>query len=415
MNAVSLVGSVSRRAGGLFESVRRLDQEVFSKPPVDWDGEEKHATRTEPIRVSVLGLNDDFSDEDRQAWAPLPLRSFTVLGPKRFGYAPGLLPSLRARVPDLVHVHGLWQYNSIAAWHWHHRSGLPYLVSPHGMLDAWALSHARGRKRLAWGLYESRHLRNARCIRALCRSEADSIRELGLTNLICVIPNGVDLADPKEDRGTHEASDLAKQRVLLYLGRIHPKKGLAALLQGWAAAGNTSGWMLAIAGWDQCGHEDELKRLANALGLGWGSRIDRCPRGATVIFPGPKHGREKRDWLHGCEAVVLPSLSEGLPMAVLEAWAHSKPVLLTPQCNLPQALAAGAGLGMEADPDSIAGVLRILFRANRSTLEGLGTRGRELVRTKFAWTKIAAELRAVYLWLCDRGPRPACVTEDPGH
>jgi glycosyltransferase involved in cell wall biosynthesis len=109
---------------------------------------------------------------------------------------------------------------------------------PRGMLDPWALNNSRFKKKLAALVFENSHLRCAACLHALCQSEAKSIRAYGLTNPICVVPNGIDLPWVVEGSELRvESSALqrfaAGRKILLYLGRIHPKKGLANLLKAW--------------------------------------------------------------------------------------------------------------------------------------------------------------------------------------
>lgn len=127
---------------------------------------------------------------------------------------------------SLLHIHGLWMYPSVACMQWS-RGKRPYLVSPHGMLDGWALRNSAWKKILAARLYENRHLRGAACLNALNESEAASIRAYGLRNPVCIVPNGVDLPDQRPTLGGGE-------KVCLFLGRLHPKKGLPALLSAWA-------------------------------------------------------------------------------------------------------------------------------------------------------------------------------------
>ena len=99
---------------------------------------------------------------------------------------------------DVLSVHGLWKYCSVGSQRWHRRTGRPYVVHPHGMLEPWALRNAMWKKRVAALLYENQHLHGAACLRALSEAEAESIRSYGLRNPICVIPNGVDLPDLRE-------------------------------------------------------------------------------------------------------------------------------------------------------------------------------------------------------------------------
>ena len=128
------------------------------------------------------------------------------------------------------------------------------------MLESWAVRNAMWKKRIAALLYENQHLRQAACLRALTEAEAQSIRSYGLSNPICVIPNGVDLPDLRE---TNAKSQSANHKTLLYLGRLHPKKNISNLIRAWnetfksqRAGGDR--WVLAIAGWDQGGYEGKL-------------------------------------------------------------------------------------------------------------------------------------------------------------
>lgn len=99
-------------------------------------------------------------------------------------------------------------------------------------------------------------------------------------------------------------------------------------------------------------------------------------------------------------------------MAVLEAWAYAKPVLMTPECNLPEGFTANAAIQIEANPDSIARGLEDLFRVPSSALRVLGDNGRSLVATRFTWPKIAQDMKSVYDWVLGGGQKPVCVLTD---
>ena len=180
MKTASVIASLSRNAGGLFESVRRLHQSLAEIPNMS---------------VNVFGLRDEFTDADKAAWSPLNVRAFSTRGPQHFGYAPGLKQTLLELDEDIIHTHGIWMYPSVVVRDWHRKTGRPYLVSPHGMLDPWAVKNSAWKKKLALLFYEREHLQNAACLRALCESEAKAMRAFGLRNPICIIPNGIDVPE----------------------------------------------------------------------------------------------------------------------------------------------------------------------------------------------------------------------------
>jgi len=242
-------------------------------------------------------------------------------------------------------------------------------------------------------LYENEHLRRAACLRALADAEAQSIRARGLRNPICVIPNGVDLPDLP---ASNSKSQSANRKTLLYLGRFHPKKNLSNLIRAWneifnSQRGSGERWILTIAGWDQGGYERELKRTA---------------AGASVAFLGSQFGAEKSECYRACDAFILPSLSEGLPMAVLEAWAHAKPVVMTPECNLPEGFEANAALRIGTTPEEIAAGLKQLTEMSDDDRRAMGARGRALVTRNFSWPRIGEQMRAVYDWIIGGGEKP---------
>ena len=409
-----LVSSISREAGGVFEGVRGLAKAMSSADST----------------VSVFAIRDKNTVADLPQWQPLSVHISSPLF-RAWGYSNRLLPDLLQADLDVLHTNGLWKYCSVASHQWHRRTGRPYIVHPHGMLDRWALNNSKWKKRAAAFLYEDRHLHEAACIRALCDSEAESIRAYGLRNPICVIPNGVELPgmleNSKVESGKWKLAFGEGRKVLLYLGRLHPKKNLAALLKGWAEiqkskveGGKSEQWLLAIAGWDQGGHEDELKRLAGELGLSFaeaGTPLSGASTALTsdlglptsVAFLGPQFGADKDACYRVCDAFILPSLSEGLPMTVLEAWSYAKPVLMTPECNLPEGFAAGAALRIGTNANEIADGLKQLFEMNDSDRKAMGERGRALVAEKFSWPQIGEQMRAVYEWVLGGGAPPEAV------
>lgn len=385
-----LTASVSRRAGGLYDAIRHL----------------AHALHTLSVDVQVFGLTDHDTGRDQPGWGALPVQTVEVRGPRSFSYAPVLNSALQNVNLDLLHSHGLWMYPSAASLHWAKSHGKPYLITPHGMLDPWAVRNAYWKKRIAGWLYETAHLRGAACLHALCASEAEAIRAYGLRNPICIIPNGIDPPAATLPAPPLWRSALPEDaKVLFYLGRLHPKKGLPNLLRAWSLARSTnvpaSDWRLVVAGWDQGDHENELKQLAQQHGL------QHC-----VHFVGPQFDAAKHASYRHADAFILPSLSEGLPMTVLEAWSYGLPVLMTPQCNLPEGFQAQAALPIDPEPEHIAQGLITFFTMTDYERAAMGERGRALIEQRFNWPSIAEQMMSVYCWVLGQGERPGCVLMD---
>lgn len=390
MKVAFVTASVSRRAGGLLFAVRRLAQTL---------------TASGETGVQVLGIEDVHSQDDLPEWGSAAPQVFRRYGPAAFGYAPGLGQVLAKSGCDLAHTHGLWMYPSLAVHQWSHSYRRSYLVTPHGMLDPWAVRNSGWKKRLAGWAYEHAHLRGAACLHALCQAEAEAIRGYGLRNPLCLIPNGVDLpAQPSEPPPAWASALPPGTRVLLFLGRLHPKKGLPGLLDAWGlarAAAQAAGWHLVVAGWDQGGHQAQLV-----------TQVERARLQGQVHFVGPQFGRDKAASYGRADAFVLPSFSEGLPMTVLEAWSHRLPVLMTSACNLPEGFAAGAALETATSPDSIAAALERLFAMPDEERRAMGECGHRLVAERFTWPYVAEQMLAVYRWVLGDEPIPSCVVVD---
>lgn len=381
--------STSRLAGGLFEIQRRMAQCL---------------AQMADTTVEVLTLTDARGTRDAEAWMPVRPKWHSVRGPRRWGYAPALARSLDESRADIAHLHALWMYTSWATWRWHRRTGKPYVITINGMLDPWAVRNSAAKKQLALLAYESRTLREAACVQVNSAPELEVIRQFGLTNPVCVIPNGVDPLLALESGAAKEPGHLPQGRLpLLYLGRLHPKKNLENLLRGFAIARRAHGgvcdaWVLVLAGWDQGGYEARLRAIAQAEGLT-----------SHVSFVGPVFGDDKRAALVSARAAILPSYSEGAPMAILEAWAARLPVLMTPACNLSDGFAAGAAIRIGTTPESIAAGIAALCGMSPDARAEMGSRGLAFVERNHSWPTAAAALRDVYRWVTGAGPRPEGV------
>ena len=390
MKIAYLLNSVSRKAGGLFEICKRLAQ-----------------TTCREKEIVVLGMEDEFTKTDVIQWAPLRPTVFPPVFARSFGYALGYAQYLAEVCPDIAHVHGLWTYPSFAGYRWHRRTKRPLIYTAHGMLAPWALRNSAWKKRLVRALWEDAAHRSAACFHVNSEAEHLTLRRHGLRIPICIIPNGIDLPAGQSSEVSSLVSDLASvargRNLLLYLGRLHPKKNLLNLIRAWKEALNShpsilNSWMLAIAGWDQGGHEAQLRQLTTDLRLL-----------TSVIFLGPRFGADRDACYRACDAFVLPSLSEGLPMTVLEAWAYAKPVLMTSECNLPEGFVAGAALQTGTTSKQIAARLKQLIEMSDDDRKAMGARGRALVAETFSWPRIGEQMRWVYEWVLGGGTAPETI------
>ena len=383
MEIALLSGSNSRRSGGLYNSVRKLAIEL---------------NKRDSLNISIFAHDDEFSVNDIEAYSPVELISYKILGPSNFGFSPNLYSLIKKYSPDIIHVQCIWMYLSKVSLDYYKFFKKPYLISPRGMLDAWALSNSSLKKKIIGNIFEYYHLRNASCIHALCQSEAESIRKFGLKNPISIIPNGVDI--PKFTTVKLKAKD--EKRDLLFLSRLHPKKGIENLLKAWQLNSKIGKfWNLVIAGEAHIkSYEKNLHQLINSLGIQ-----------DSVKLIGPRYHEQKDICYKNADAFILPSYSEGLPMAVLEAWSYKLPVIITPECNLPEGYINEAAIRIDTSPDSISQGLSILIDKTDLELEEMGLKGYNLVLERFTWDNVANEMYKVYEWVLGESAKPSSIIE----
>ena len=280
---------------------------------------------------------------------------------------------------DILHDNGMWLPHNHRIANLAARYNIPRVVSTRGMLEPWAINHKWVKKSVAWWLYQRRDLKRAHCHHASAEAEGRNVQSLGLGVPVRVIPNGVDL--PELDSPAERRCDRKKA---LFLGRIHPVKGLPMLIKAWARV-RPQGWYLQIAGPNEAGHLIAVKNEVLAAGLG-----------ETVSCMGPISGPMKQAALLDADLFVLPTYSESFGMSIAEALAHGLPVLTTTGAPWPMLQQHGCGWWVDATVDGIADGLRQATSSDSETLQAMGRKGRAFVKAEYRWEHIARQFIVTY-------------------
>ncbi|OVE75603.1 hypothetical protein BVX97_04250 [bacterium E08(2017)] len=381
IKALTTVQSVSRRAGGMYDGVRRLCQELSELD----------------VESQLFSLCDDHTAEDIIRWGEIRPTVLPVAG--KYGYSPKLMKAVLSCDADIAHGHGLWNYTGMAVKRWAARNDKPYIVSVHGMLHKRALECSRVKKLLAGMVFEKGYLSGAACLRAVTEAEVSMIRDYGLRNPVCVVPNAVDVLETRDRKP--EARDQKGERVLLYLGRLHRGKNLENLIKAWSLLlkdDSTAHWILVIAGWGEDGYADSLKKLADRLGSGDG-----------ISFRGEVRAEEKTALYESADAFVLPSLFEGQPLSVMEAWAHGLPAVMTEACNLEGGFEEGAAVKTGPTKDELAKAIGKIINMSDEERESMGNKGRDYVAREMTWKNSAHKMMLVYKWVLGQEDKPEFV------
>lgn len=355
--------------------------------------------------VSICSLDTESEARELETVCHLcagTIQTFPIVGPSRLACSPQMEHHVLAHAAeyDVVHTHGIWTYTSHIVNRWRAKRGGPTIVAPHGSLDSWALKRSRWKKGLALWLYERKNLDNTSCMHALSQREADSFSAYGIAKPIAIIPNGIlqewlsktgDATRFKSRVGLTE-----ELRIMLFLSRITPKKGLPMLLNAMVSLReHLENWKLVIVGVNEFGHQDEVEALVNRLNLN-----------SYVKFVGPLYGQEKRDAFAAAEIFVLPSHSEGAPVVILEALGASVPVLTTKASPWEELNLYNCGWWTEISIEGIARALREVLSKSSEELKLMGINGKKLISEKYTWDKIGIRTIQLYRWLMGESKEP---------
>lgn len=297
---------------------------------------------------------------------------------------------LRAQISnaDVVHLHGVWDPLVWQASVEARRIGVPYFITPHGMLDPFCLRQSWLKKKLALLLAYRSMLMNARCLHLLNEDESNLIEPLRLRTPRRVIPNGVFLEEiePLPPAGSFYSKhpELKNQPFFIFLSRLHHKKGLDYLAEAFGKVASVHPEVrLVVAGPDGGAQAD------------FEQRVSRTGMRDRVHLVGSIYGREKFAALVDAVCFCLPSRQEGFSMAVTESIACGTPVVISENCHFPEIAAAGAGEVVALDSDAVAAALDRILSAPERRRE-MSRAGQELVRSRYTWPKIAEQAMAMY-------------------
>ncbi|MGD0229338.1 MAG: glycosyltransferase [Syntrophorhabdales bacterium] len=307
---------------------------------------------------------------------------------------------------SLVHQHSLWTGLSRVTARLRLRHGVPSVITPHGALKKWALRKSRWKKEIVLTLYERENLKNASAFHAVGPNEIADIRGFGLSNPVAVIPNGIsaDWLGSSGDAGSfrERCGIPADRRIVLFLSRITPIKGLPMFLEAInARRKNFTDWHFVIAGGDEFGHLEEVRRCIAE------KRLD-----SFVSFAGLLSGQQKRDAFASADFFVLPSYGEAAPIAILEALGAGIPVLATKASPWQGLEDHDCGWWVDISAGALADALGVALGSTQDELRRMGQKGKELVAAKYAWRKSAEMTMQLYDWLLQRGEKPAFVVAD---
>ena len=330
----------------------------------------------------------------------VPIYSFDTGFPARIWTAySGELPRFlndKAASFDLIHIHEVWHHPGYAAFRAARKHNLPCILTIHGELSEWGLRQKALKKRIYRLVLLDGMLRNVSALHALTRAEKEQIIKLGYETPVVVAPNGIEAAPfealPDPAGFIQRFPLLRGKRVVLFLGRLHPKKGVDILARSFSTiARRFEDVVLLVVGPNKFGTQEKIEYILSSKGL-----LDR------TMFTGLLTGEDKLAAMSCADLFVLPSRSEGLAITVLEAMAARLPVVITKDCEFPEVSEYGAGLIVEADEAPIAEAINMLL-SDTALRDHMGQQGHKLVTERYTWQAIAATMVNLYQTLVAGG------------
>lgn len=379
IKCIHIVPSIRNEASGPSYSVTKLCETL--------------SNRGVAVELHVL---DSFTNYKNQAYSINVHKSWPFL--KRLGISPHMRRELArsAKEVHIIHNHSLWMLPNIYPASAIKGTNCRLVTSPRGTLSDYALNRSRWLKKIVWDMGQGLVLKNAACLHATSELEFKEIRQYGLKNPVAIIPNGIEIPNIQNKERL-----LLKPRRLLFLGRIHPKKGIDILLRAWAILENKfPDWELYIVGPDNDGYLYQMQNLAKDL------NIER------VTFPGPAYGEEKCRVYQSADLFVLPTHSENFGMVVAEALANALPVIVTKGAPWQGLEIHECGWWIDGGEGPLVECLREALSLPKEELEGRGLKGRVWMEQEFSWERIGQMLHETYLWILGGGRPPECVRLD---
>lgn len=360
------------------------------------------------VKIWCLDKTEDIEWASAKRGFPIEnIRRFPLIGPRMFWYSPSMerdATGIVGKQFNILHQHGIWTGNSRATLKMRENHGTPTIIAPHGALNSYALKRSAWKKIIALNVYEANNLKRASCLHATSENEISAFRDFGLSNPIAFISNCI-----AKSRLTIHGNKMkfreqyavpGDRRVLLFLSRISPIKGLMMLVQAIQKIPyEFNGWQLIIAGIDEFNHKVEVESLIKRL------RLED-----SIKIIGPLSDQAALDAFEAAELFILPSYSEGFPTVVMESLAAGVPVITTKATQDWQKLITfDCGWWIDANVDAIIEALKNALVLSSDQLLEMGERGKNLIEMEYTWDTISPKTINLYYWLLGDTNKPDFV------
>lgn len=321
------------------------------------------------------------------------MRTFPVTFPRAWYRAPLLDDWLKKNAGgyDIFHLHGLWDYPQCRAAQYANKSDIPYIISPHGIFVGTHRNKSL-KKRIYLRMIGNRMLRLARAIHVTSELELKGCQTAGIRNEIVEIPWGVDpsgySSEPEPSNAESLWPELAGRRILLFMSRLSPEKGLDELLRALASVKEDHRSVLLVI----AGEEGKKRKFRKMLG----NLVEKLGLEPHVLFSGLVDGPAKRALLRRADILVMPSYGENFSFAIAEALACGVPVIASTRTPWPEIQDIDAGRYVDPTPGALRAAIHELLSMPPQELRKMGLRGKQLIGERYRWPDISNKFAELY-------------------
>ena len=295
---------------------------------------------------------------------------------------------------ELIQIQSVWEMPYHKVMVEARKLNIPYIVTPRGMLEPWSLSQKKWKKRLAWWLYQRNDVQKSVCVFTTAKMEADHVSNLGITTCKAVIPNGIET----DSYPCKTSIDVVKKQVL-FLSRVHVKKGIEILFDAWKRIHSEfAEWQLLVVGNGEAEYIQSLENRVACLGL----------KDSIKILP-PVFGNDKIQLYQESALFCLPSYSENFGMAIAEAMSCGTPVISTTNCPWEILNETKTGWCIDLSVDNLEYALREALTMNPTELYDMGQKASKLIYDNFDYRSVTRKTLRLYEWLLGGGEKPEFV------
>jgi len=301
---------------------------------------------------------------------------------------------LKSEKFNLIQIQSMWEWPYHKVMAEARKQGIPYIITPRGMLEPWSLSQKKWKKKLAWWLYQRNDVQKSACVFTTAKMEADHVGELGITTCKAIIPNGIET-----DGYPCKSSVGHVKKQVLFLSRIHVKKGIELLFEAWKRIHTDyQDWQLLVIGNGETEYIHSLENRVESLGL----------KDSIKILP-PVFGEAKIKVYQESALFCLPSFSENFGMVIAEAMSCGTPVITTTNCPWEALNETKTGWCVDLSVDNLERAIREALTMAPAELYDMGQKASRLVYDNFDYRSVARKTLRLYEWLLGGGEKPEFI------